>query len=55
MKHAVLCIFLCVALSSPALAVLRPRFPVKPSPPYRGQVIVIEDGSFGFSPHSASK
>jgi hypothetical protein len=43
MKHAVICIFLSMMLSSPALAVLRPRYPVKPTPPFRGHVIVIED------------
>jgi len=43
MKHAVICIFLSMMLSSPALAVLRPRYPIKPTPPFRGHVIVIED------------
>jgi hypothetical protein len=43
MKHAVICIFLSLILSSPALAILRPRYPVKPTPPYRGHVIVIDD------------
>ncbi|HWX17394.1 MAG TPA: hypothetical protein VNY07_12485 [Chthoniobacterales bacterium] len=43
MKHAVICIFLSMMLSSPALAILRPRYPVKPTPPYRGHVIIIED------------
>jgi len=42
MKHAVICIFLSMMLSSPALAILRPRYPVKPTPPFRGHVIVIE-------------
>lgn len=45
MKHAVIGIFLSLMLSSPALAILRPRYPVKPTPPYRGHVIVIEDDS----------
>ncbi|HEV3147561.1 MAG TPA: hypothetical protein VGZ24_02845 [Chthoniobacterales bacterium] len=43
MKHVVIGIFLSLMLSSPALAILRPRYPVKPTPPYRGHVIVIED------------
>jgi hypothetical protein len=43
MKLAVICIFFSVMLSSPALAILRPRYPVKPTPPFRGHVIVIED------------
>jgi hypothetical protein len=55
MKHAVLCIFVCFTLSSPALAVLRPRYPVKPAPPYRGQVMIIGDNSFEYSPSHASK
>jgi len=55
MKHAVISIFLSLMLSSSMLAILRPRYPVKPTPPYRGHVIVIEDGSFEFSPHKALK
>jgi len=43
MKHAVIGIFLSLMLSSSALAILRPRCPVKPTPPFRGHVIVIED------------
>jgi hypothetical protein len=42
MKHAVIGIFLSLMLLSPALAVLRPRYPIKPTPPFRGRVIVIE-------------
>jgi hypothetical protein len=42
MKHAVIGIFLSLMLFSPALAVLRPRYPIKPTPPFRGRVIVIE-------------
>jgi hypothetical protein len=45
MKHAVIGIFLSLILSSPALAILRPRYPVKPTPPFRGRVIIIEDDS----------
>jgi hypothetical protein len=55
MKHVVIGIFLSLMLSSPALAILRPRYPVKPTPPFRGHVIIIEDGSFEFSPHKALK
>jgi hypothetical protein len=43
MKHAVICIFLSVMLSSSAIAILRPRYPVKPTPPFRGHIIIIED------------
>ena len=55
MKHVVIGIFLSLMLSSPALAILRPRYPVKPTPPFRGRVTVIEDGSFEFSPRKALK
>jgi hypothetical protein len=55
MKPAVLCVFLCLALSSPALAILRPRYPVKPLPPYHGHIIIIDDNSPAFPPHQASK
>ena len=43
MKHAVISIFLSMMLSSSMLAILRPRYPVKPTPPYRGRLIIIED------------
>jgi len=55
MKPAVLCVLLCVALSSPALAILRPRYPVKPLPPYHGRFIIVDDNSPAFPPHHASK
>jgi len=55
MKHAVIGIFLSLILSSPALAILRPRYPVKPTPPFRGHVIIIEDNSLQWSPPHASK
>jgi hypothetical protein len=55
MKHAVIGIFLSLILSSPALAILRPRYPVKPTPPFRGHVIIIEDDALQRSPHHASK
>jgi hypothetical protein len=43
MKHAVICILFSLVFSSPALAILRPRYPVKPTPPFRGHVIIIDD------------
>jgi hypothetical protein len=54
MKPAVLCVLLCLALSSPALAILRPRYPVKPLPPYHSHIIIIDDNSPVFPPHQAS-
>jgi len=44
MKFAAILV-VTLALAPPAFAVLRPRFPLKPSPPYQGRVIVIEDDS----------
>jgi len=44
MKFAAILV-VTLALASSAFAVLRPRFPLKPSPPYQGRVIVIEDDS----------
>jgi len=32
---------LCLLLSSHLFAVLRPRYPIKASPPFQGEVIVI--------------
>jgi len=52
MKHAV---FLSLILASPALAILRPRYPIKPTPPFRGHVIIIEDDAIQWSSHHASK
>jgi hypothetical protein len=43
MKYAVVFMIVSVALTSQALAVLRPRFPIKPTPPFRGDMIVIGD------------
>jgi hypothetical protein len=43
MKRAVLFAILAVAISSPAHAILRPRFPVKTRPPFDGDFIVIGD------------
>jgi hypothetical protein len=46
MKFAALIVLLAtLAISSSAFAILRPRFPVKPSPPYEGGSIVIGDDS----------
>ena len=43
MKCAVVSALISVAFVSQALAVLRPLFPAKPSPPFNGEVIVVED------------
>ena len=43
MKCAAVCILVCLALVSPAFALLRPLFPVKAAPPFRGEVIVLGD------------
>jgi hypothetical protein len=45
MKSAVLVLAVLLALASQASAILRPRFPAKPTPPFRGHIIVIEDAS----------
>jgi len=45
MKRVVIGVVLALALCSPAWAIIRPPFPIKPSPPYRGHVIVIGDDS----------
>jgi hypothetical protein len=45
MKSAALVIVLSLAIVTQASAILRPRFPAKPRPPFRGQIIVIEDDS----------
>ena len=42
MKFAAVFIFISLVLASQTFAVLRPLFPVKPEPPLRGGVIVIE-------------
>jgi hypothetical protein len=41
MKHAALSILLSLVFISPAFAILRPRFPVKPMPPYRGHFLIL--------------
>jgi len=51
MKSAVLGIALLLALSAQASAVIRPRYPVRPMPPFHGELIAIEDSFF----HKASK
>jgi hypothetical protein len=43
MKCAAVCILVCLALVSPAFALLRPLFPVKAAPPFRGEAILIGD------------
>ncbi len=53
MKYAVVFIIVSVALTSQALAVLRPRFPIKPTPPFRGDMIVIGDDLLQDTPKKA--
>jgi hypothetical protein len=43
MKNAALAVLLSFALGSEAFAILRPRYPAKPAPPFRGHVIIIVD------------
>jgi|SRR4029453_13296294 hypothetical protein len=45
MKLPVVCVLISLGFVSQALAVSRPLFPVKPAPPYNGEVIII--GRFG--------
>jgi hypothetical protein len=42
-KCAVVAILIALAFASQASAVLRPLFPIKPSAPFSGEVIVIGD------------
>jgi len=42
-KRAVMAILIALAFASRASAVLRPLFPIKPSAPFNGEVIVIGD------------
>jgi hypothetical protein len=55
MKNAVVCIALLLVLSTHAFAVLRSRYPIRPTPPFRGELIIIEDGSFQKAGAKASK
>jgi len=43
MKRAAMAILIALAFASQASAVLRPLFPIKPSAPFNGEVIVIEE------------
>jgi len=43
MKRATLAILISLVVVSQASAVLRPLFPIKPSAPFNGEVIVIGD------------
>jgi hypothetical protein len=45
MKCAVVSALISLALVSQAFAVLRALFPAKPTPPFNGEVIIIEDDS----------
>jgi hypothetical protein len=45
MKFAAFILFASMAISSPAFAILRPRYPVKPSPPFQGETITTGDDS----------
>jgi len=40
-KHVASCVLVSLMLASPASAILRPRYPAKPSAPFNGQVIII--------------
>ncbi len=51
MKFAALILFASLAISSPAFAILRPRYPEKPSPPFQGGTITISDDSVR-NPHT---
>jgi len=42
-KRAVMAILIALAFVSQASAVLRPLFPIKPSAPFNGELIVIGD------------
>jgi hypothetical protein len=55
MKTTVLSLALVLALSSNAFAILRPRFPHRPMPPYGGQVITIVDDAIQKPAGKASK
>ena len=43
MKRLALGVMLGLALTSQGFAIIRPPYPVKPAPPYRGQFIIIGD------------
>ena len=43
MKTVVLGLLLILVLASEASAILRPRVPRRPAPPYGGQIIIIVD------------
>jgi hypothetical protein len=43
MKRAVVFLLISLALAAELFAVLRPRFPVKAEPPFRGDLIVWGD------------
>jgi len=55
MKNAVVCGALLLVFSTHAFAVLRPRYPIRPTPPFRGELIVIGDDSFQKTGAKASK
>jgi hypothetical protein len=43
MKCAAVFIFVSLVLASESFGVLRPQFPIKPMPPFQGDMIVIGD------------
>ncbi len=53
MKSAAVFVIVSFALVLESFAVLRPRFPIKPEPPFRGDVIVIGDEILQNSPKEA--
>ena len=50
MKRVVLGVAVAVALCSQAWAIIRPPFPVKPTPPDRGHMIIIGNDSIQQAP-----
>ena len=43
MKCAAVFIFVSFVLASESFGVLRPQFPIKPTPPFQGDMIIIGD------------
>ncbi len=53
MRITIVSLLVTLAFSSPAFAILRPRFPIKPHAPYRGQVAIIDDDSLKSPPKNS--
>jgi hypothetical protein len=43
MKRAAIALLLFLTVASPAFAILRPRYPTRPMPPFSGEWIIIGD------------